>query len=99
MATVADIVAWMNRRRDALRDVEQTVLFDLRGDGFIHVTRDGATDEHKAADLTIRISLADLVAVGERKLDPVQAFFTGRIKLSNMATAMKMQPLLKALFG
>lgn len=99
MATVQDIVNWMNNRREAMSGVEYAVKFDLKEDGFIHVTREGATTEDKPADLTIRIGLADLVAIGERELDPVKAFFTGRIKLSNMAAAMKMQPLLKALFS
>lgn len=99
MATLADIVAWMNDRREALSGVEHTVLFDLKGDGFIHVAREGATPEQKPADLTIRISLADLVAIGERKLDPFKAFMTGRVKLSSMTTALKMKPLLTALFS
>lgn len=99
MATIEDIIDWMNDKPEALSKVEHSVQFDLKGDGFIHVTREGATAEEKPADLTIRVTLADLVALGERELDPMKAVFTGRVKVSNMMTVMKMQPTLKALFG
>ncbi|WP_091743200.1 SCP2 sterol-binding domain-containing protein [Phenylobacterium immobile] len=99
MATLEDVTGWLNGKSAALADLDQSILIDLKGEGFIHVTRDGATNEQKAADLTIRTTLADLVALGERRLDPAKAMFTGRLKLSNMGLAMKMQPILKAMFS
>jgi putative sterol carrier protein len=99
MNTLEEVTGWLNARSGALQDLEQTIGIDLKGAGFIHIDRAGATNEQKPADLTIRVSLADLVALGERKLDPAKAMFTGRLKLSNMGMAMKLQPILKALFG
>lgn len=99
MATLDEVTGWLNGKSAALTDLDQSILIDTKGEGFIYVTREGATNEEAPADLTIRVSLGDLVALGERRLDPAKAMFTGRLKLSNMGLAMKIQPVLKALFG
>lgn len=99
MATLEDVTGWLNGKSAALADLDQSILIDLKGEGFLHVTREGVTNEDKPADLTIRVTLADLVALGERRLDPAKAMFTGRLKLSSMGMAMKIQPVLKTLFG
>lgn len=99
MATLDEVTGWLNDKTAALSDLDKSILIDTRGDGFIHVTREGATNEEKPADLVVRISLADMEELGDGKLDPVRAMFTGRVKVSNMGLAMKLQPILKTLFS
>lgn len=99
MATLEEATGWLAARGEALKGLEQTVKLDLKGQGFIHVSREGVTNEDAPADLVVRVSLDDLKALADRRLDPARAMLTGRLKLSNMGLAMKMKPVLKTLFG
>jgi putative sterol carrier protein len=47
----------------------------------------------------IIISRKDLEALGRRELDPMRAIMTGRMKLSDMGLAMKLQPTIQTLFA
>ncbi len=57
------------------------------------------SNEDAPADLTMTISVDDLVAIGEGKLDPMTAVMTGRLRLSDMAAAMALQGKIRALFS
>ena len=61
---------------------------------------DGATvtNDDRPADLTVRISRADLVKLGKGELNPMTAMMTGRMKLSDMGLAMSLQGEIQALF-
>ena len=45
------------------------------------------------------ISRDNLQALGAGKLDPMTAVMTGKLKLSDMAAAMAIQPKLQSLFS
>ncbi|WGM40115.1 SCP2 sterol-binding domain-containing protein [Caulobacter sp. NIBR1757] len=77
----------------------KTLKFDLKGDGFIHIDGGTVTNEDAPADLTMTISLADLLEMGAGKLDATMAFMSGRLKLSDMGLAMSLQPKMGALFA
>ena len=99
MATVEEIT---ERIRDAVAsgpDLGHRLKFDLKGEGVIRI--DGATvsNDDGPADLVITISRKDLEALGRRELDPMRAIMTGRMKLSDMALAMKLQPVIQTLFA
>jgi putative sterol carrier protein len=57
------------------------------------------TNEDGPADLTVRVSRKDLGALARRELDPTRAMMSGRLKLSDMGLAMKLQPQIQALFA
>ena len=57
------------------------------------------TNEVKPADLTLTISLADLVAMAEGKLDAMTAVMGGKLQLSDMGLAMSLQSKMQALFS
>jgi len=57
------------------------------------------TNEDKPADLTITISLDDLVAMGEGKLDAMSAVMGGKMQLSDMGLAMGLQGKMTTLFS
>ena len=77
----------------------KSIKLDLKGEGFIHVDGSSVTNEDKPADLTVTVALKDLKALGKGELDPTRAMMTGRLKLSDMGLAMKLQPAIQSLFS
>ncbi|WP_269716528.1 SCP2 sterol-binding domain-containing protein [Caulobacter sp. NIBR2454] len=77
----------------------KSLKFDLKGEGFIHIDGGEVSNEDKPADLTMTLSLADLIAMSQGQLDATMAFMSGRLKLSDMGLAMSLQPKLQALFS
>ena len=77
----------------------KTIKLDLKGEGFIYVDGPSVTNDDKPADLTVTVALKDLKALGKGELDPTRAMMTGRLKLSDMGLAMKLQPAIQSLFS
>jgi putative sterol carrier protein len=88
-------------RRAAASDVDlgATIKLDLKGEGFIHIAGATVTNDDLPADLVVRITAKDLAAMGKRELDPMRAIMTGRMKLSDMGLAMRLQPAIQTLFS
>ncbi|OXE36427.1 MAG: sterol-binding protein [Phenylobacterium zucineum] len=76
-----------------------TFKIDLKGEGFIHIGDTGVCNEDLPADLTVRVSRADLEALGRGRLNPMTAVITGRLQVSDMSLAMSLQPQMQALFA
>lgn len=99
MATLDEIT---ERIRGALASgpgLEHSLKFDLKGEGFIHIDGTAVANQDLPADLVVSISRKDLEALGKRELDPMRAIMTGRMKLSDMGLAMKLQPAIQTLFA
>jgi putative sterol carrier protein len=99
MATLDQIT---ERIRAAVADgagLQQRLKFDLKGEGFVHIDGTTVVNDDLPADLVITISRKDLEALGKRELDPMRAIMTGRMKLSDMGLAMKLQPAIQTLFA
>jgi putative sterol carrier protein len=77
----------------------KTLKFNLKGEGFVYIDGGSVTNEDKPADLTLTISMDDLIALGEGKLDPMTAVMTGKLQLSDMGVAMGLQGKMQALFS
>ncbi len=77
----------------------RVVKFDLKGDGIVRIDGAAVSNDDGPADLTMTLSRADLEALGEKRLDPMMAFMTGRLKVSDMNLAMQLQPQMQALFN
>jgi putative sterol carrier protein len=77
---------------------DKTVKLDLKGEGVIHIEGAAVTNDDKPADLTVTLAKRDLEALGKGELDPVRAMMSGRMKLSDMGLAMRLQPQIQALF-
>jgi len=77
----------------------KTLKFNLKGEGFVYIDGGSVTNDDKPADLTLTISMKDLVALGEGKLDPMTAVMTGALGLSDMGVAMGLQGKMQALFS
>ena len=76
-----------------------SVKLDLKGQGIIHIDGPTVSNDDRSADLVVTISLNDLTALGKGELDPTRAMMTGRLRLSDMALAMKLQPKIQSLFS
>jgi putative sterol carrier protein len=77
----------------------KSIKLDLKGEGFIHIDGPAVSNEDKPADLTVTVALKDLAALGKGELDPTRAMMTGRLRLSDMALAMRLQPRIQSLFS
>lgn len=94
MATLEEITDKM-REAVAGGGLDQSVKFDLGGDGVIHVDGSTVTNDNGPADCTLTLSKADFEAMARKELDPTMAFMSGRLKIAgDMGVAMKLQPVL-----
>ena len=98
MATLEELTDRI-RQAVAAGEFGATVKLDLKGEGVIHVAGAEVSNEDKPADLTVTVSRGDLVAMGKGQLDPMRAVMTGRMRLSDMGMAMRLQPQIQALFA
>ena len=99
MATLQELT---DRIRDAAASgvvSDASIKLDLKGDGFVHIARGCVTNDDAPADLTVTITLSDLRAMAKGELDPTRAMMSGRMRISDMALAMKLQPQIQSLFS
>ena len=98
MATLEELTDRIRRAAASGTALSRTVKLDLKGEGVIHLDGAAVTNDDLPADLTVRISRADLVKLGKGELNPMSAVMTGRMKLSDMGLAMSLTPQIQALF-
>jgi len=77
----------------------KTLKFDLKGEGFIYIDGGSVTNEDKPADLTLTLTLVDLMSISQGKLAPMTAVMSGRLSLSDMGVAAGLQGKMQALFS
>jgi putative sterol carrier protein len=77
----------------------KSLKFNLKGAGFVFIDGGVVNNDDAKADLTLTISMDDLIALGEGKLDPMTAVMTGALQLSDMGVAMGLQGKMQALFA
>jgi putative sterol carrier protein len=99
MATLEELTDRIRRAAGAGDLLSASVKLDLKGEGFIHIDGGNVSNDDLPADLVVTISRNDLTALGKRELDPTRAMMTGRLKLSDMGLAMKLQPQIQSLFA
>jgi putative sterol carrier protein len=99
MATLEELTERIRRAAASNLDLGHSIKLDLKGEGVVHIDGATVTNEDKPADLTVTVAKRDLEALGAGELDPVRAMMSGRMKLSDMGLALKLQPKIQALFG
>ncbi|HEY0435365.1 MAG TPA: SCP2 sterol-binding domain-containing protein [Phenylobacterium sp.] len=98
MATLEELTDRI-RRAASGSGMESSIKLDLKGEGFVHIAGTTVTNEDAPADLVVTVALKDLAALGKGELDPTRAMMTGRLKLSDMGLAMRLQPQIQTLFS
>ncbi|HEY2357886.1 MAG TPA: SCP2 sterol-binding domain-containing protein [Phenylobacterium sp.] len=99
MATLEELTKRIRAATASDSDLGKTIKLDLKGQGVIHIDGASVTNDDLPADLVVTVGLKDLAALGKGELDPTRAMMTGRLRLSNMALAMQLQPKIQLLFS
>ena len=99
MSQLEELTARMKTAVGTDSGLGKTLKFNLKGDGFVYIDGGSVSNDDKPADLTLTIAMADLIAMGEGKLDPMTAVMTGKLGLSDMGVAMGLQGKMQALFS
>ena len=99
-------MATLQELTDRIRDAaaagavpDASIKLDLKGEGFVHIARGDVTNDDAPADLTVTIAMKDLAALAKGELDPMRAMMSGRMRISDMALALKLQPQIQSLFS
>lgn len=99
MSRLEEFTERMKKAVGADSGLGKTLKFNLKGDGFVYIDGGAVTNEDKPADLTLSITMDNLIAMGEGRLDPMTAVMTGALGLSDMGLAMSLQGKIQALFA
>jgi putative sterol carrier protein len=99
MATLEELTDRIRGAAAADAGLGASIKLDLKGDGVIHIDGATVTNDDLPADLVVTVGLRDLAALGKGELDPTRAMMTGRLRLSDMGLAMKLQPKIQSLFS
>ena len=99
MASLQELTDRIRRAAASDAGLETSIKLDLKGEGFVHIAGTTVTNDDAPADLVVTVALKDLAALGKGELDPTRAMMTGRLKLSDMGLAMKLQPKIQSLFS
>ena len=99
MATLEELTDRIRRAASSDVALDKSIKLDLKGEGVIVIDGGEVSNDDRVTDLTVTISRKDLEALGKRELDPMRAIMTGRMRLSDMGLAMKLQPQIQALFA
>jgi putative sterol carrier protein len=99
MATLEELTDRIRRAASSGSELGESIKLDLKGEGVIHIAGARVTNDDLPADLVVTVGLKDLAALGKGELDPTRAMMTGRLRLSDMALAMRLQPKIQSLFS
>ncbi|CTQ58794.1 MULTISPECIES: SCP2 sterol-binding domain-containing protein [Stappiaceae] len=79
------------REKVASGGIEESVKFDMGGDGVIFLQGSDVSNDDGDADCTIKISAEDLADLLSGELNPTSAFMGGKMQVEgDMSVAMKL---------
>ena len=99
MAGLEELTERIARAVAAGEPLPHTVKLDLKGDGVIHIDGRHVSNDDAPADLVVTISLSDLKALGKRRLDPMTALMSKRMRMSDMGLAFSKQSKIQRLIA
>jgi putative sterol carrier protein len=77
----------------------KTLKLNLKSDGIVFIDGGTVSNEDRPADLTITISLDNLLAMGAGRLKPAYAIMVGKLRCSDMGLLMSLEEPLTALIA
>lgn len=99
MATLEELTDRIRLAAASDAGLGTSIKLDLKGEGVIHINGAAVSNDDLPADLVVTVAMKDLTALGKGELDPTRAMMTGRLRLSDMALAMRLQPKIQSLFS
>ncbi len=99
MRTLQDITAQIRAAVGSDAGLGKTVKLNLKGDGVVFIDGGTVTNEDKPADLTLTMSLENLVAMGAGRLQPAFAIMVGKMRCSDLSLLMELEDPLTALLS
>ena len=99
MATLEELTDRIRGAAASEAGLGASIKLDLKGAGVIHIDGSTVTNDDLPADLVVTVAIRDLAALGRGELDPTRAMMSGRLRLSDMGLAMKLQPKIQFLFS
>jgi putative sterol carrier protein len=99
MRTLQDITAQIRAAVGSDAGLGKSVKLNLKEDGVVFIDGGTVTNEDKPADLTITISLENLVAMGAGRLQPAFAIMVGKMRCSDLSLLMALEDPLTALLS
>ena len=99
MSEIDDVTKGIAERVGASSGLGATLKFSFEGQGTIYIdgksSPNTVSNEDKAADCTITVSLENFKKMAAGELDGTTAFMTGKLKVAgDMSVAMKVGPIL-----
>ena len=96
--TKSEMAAALNQRSAWLPGKRVKIDFGEEGTIMLDGAASRVTEEEGPADTTISISWDDWQALRDKRLDPMTAFMTGKLRVDgDMSTAMQLQGVLSKL--
>lgn len=96
--TIDEITAEMKAGAETKPALGKTLKFDFGDDGKIFLDGNNGnaiSNDDNAADCTIKVALADFIDIRSGKLNAMNAFMGGKLKVDgDMSVAMKLQSIL-----
>lgn len=77
----------------------KTLKLDLKGQGCVFIDGTAVSNENLPADLTITISLDNLLAMAAGRLEPAYAIMVGKMQCSDLSLLIGLEEPLKELIA
>jgi putative sterol carrier protein len=99
MATLQDITTKIKDAVGVDSGLGKTLKLELEGEGVIFIDGGTVSNEDKPADLTITVSVENLLAMAAGRLKPAFAILVGKMQCSSLGTLMALEDPLTALIA
>ena len=99
MRTLQDITAQIRAAVGNDAGLGKSLKLNLKEDGVVFIDGGTVTNEDKPADLTLTLSLQNLVAMGAGRLQPAFAIIVGKMQCSDLSLLMALEDPLTALLS
>jgi putative sterol carrier protein len=99
MTTLEELTTQIRAAVGADSGLGKTLKLNLKGDGFVFIDGGTVSNEDRPADLTLTISLENLLAMGAGRLKPAYAIMVGKLRCSDMGLLMSLEEPLTALIS
>ncbi len=99
MPTLEELTTQVRAAVGADSGLGKSLKLNLKSDGVIFIDGGTVSNEDLPADLTITISLENLLALGAGTLKPAYALMVGKMRCSDMGLLMSLEEPLTALIA